>query len=123
MRYESTSAATRTRRKGVIAYCSDLGVKHFTRLGVSVKAVPVIDRASAQDESLAWQQGFGLLDGAIILPHYNEFSPRTASVVRARLGTPYTLQSSGIVSKRPASPTARPSYGHDPSTANLCHAR
>ena len=143
--------AAGTEGKGVIAYWSDLGVKHFTRLGVSVEAVPIIDRASAQDESLAeriraanfvylsggkppylyqtlngtpawdaimyvldaggvvagcsagamimgeratplpWYQGFGLLDGAIILPHYNEFSPRTASVVRALLGTPYTL--------------------------------
>ena len=32
-----------------IAYWSRLGVDHFTRLGASAEAVPVIDRASADD--------------------------------------------------------------------------
>jgi cyanophycinase-like exopeptidase len=37
-----------------IAYWSNLGTDHFTHLGVhSVSALPVIDRHSAQDESLA----------------------------------------------------------------------
>ena len=36
-----------------IAYWSDLGVDHFSRLGAQVEALPVIDRASAQDPSLA----------------------------------------------------------------------
>ncbi len=36
-----------------IAYWSSLGVDHFTRLGVAAEAVPVIDRASADDPALA----------------------------------------------------------------------
>jgi cyanophycinase len=36
-----------------IAYWSDLGVGHFTRLGAAAEAVPVIDRASANDPMLA----------------------------------------------------------------------
>jgi cyanophycinase len=36
-----------------IAYWSRLGVEHFTRLGASVTAVPVIDRASADAPDLA----------------------------------------------------------------------
>lgn len=36
-----------------IAYWSNLGVEHFTRLGAQVEAVPVIDRASADDSALA----------------------------------------------------------------------
>ena len=39
-----------------IAYWSNLGVDHFTRLGVrSVAALPVIDRRSAEDATLAQQ--------------------------------------------------------------------
>lgn len=38
-----------------IAYWSNLGVTHFTRLGAQVAAVPVIDRASANDSALAEQ--------------------------------------------------------------------
>ena len=40
-----------------IAYWSDLGVEHFTRLGVTVQALPVIDRRSANDPDLALQIG------------------------------------------------------------------
>ncbi len=36
-----------------IDYWSRLGVTHFTRLGVDVESVAVVDRASAQDEALA----------------------------------------------------------------------
>ncbi len=36
-----------------IAYWSDLGVAHFSRLGADVQALPVIDRASADDAGLA----------------------------------------------------------------------
>lgn len=36
-----------------IGYWSRLGVDHFTKLGVEVSAVPVIDRASANDPALA----------------------------------------------------------------------
>jgi cyanophycinase len=36
-----------------IHYWMQLGVDHFTRLGVEVEAVPVTDRASADDPSLA----------------------------------------------------------------------
>lgn len=36
-----------------LAYWNDLGVAHFTRLGAEVAALPVIDRASAQDTRLA----------------------------------------------------------------------
>lgn len=35
-----------------IAYWSRLGVEHFTRLGVQVEAVPVIDRDTAHDPAL-----------------------------------------------------------------------
>jgi cyanophycinase len=35
-----------------IAYWSNLGVDHFTRLGAAAEAVPVIDRASADDPAL-----------------------------------------------------------------------
>lgn len=37
----------------MIAHWSQLGVDHFTRLGAQVEAVEVIDRATANDESLA----------------------------------------------------------------------
>lgn len=33
-----------------IAYWSQLGIDHFTRLGAAVSTVPIIDRASADDE-------------------------------------------------------------------------
>lgn len=36
-----------------IGYWSQLGVDHFTRLGARVEALPVIDRASAQNAELA----------------------------------------------------------------------
>jgi cyanophycinase len=36
-----------------IGYWSRLGVDHFTRLGATVQAVEVVDRATAQDERLA----------------------------------------------------------------------
>ncbi len=36
-----------------ISYWNDLGVKHFGELGAEVEAVPVIDRASADDPGLA----------------------------------------------------------------------
>ena len=36
-----------------IAYWSSLGIKHFTRLGANVEALPVIDRDSADDKVLA----------------------------------------------------------------------
>ena len=46
-----TAAGTEGRQ--VIERWSKLGVDHFTRLGAQVEAVEVIDRASANDESLA----------------------------------------------------------------------
>ncbi len=36
-----------------IAYWSQLGIEHFGKLGVSVMALPVVDRASANDAGLA----------------------------------------------------------------------
>lgn len=36
-----------------IGYWMDLGVEHFTRLGAEVQALPVVDRASADDLALA----------------------------------------------------------------------
>jgi len=36
-----------------IGYWSQLGIDHFTRLGAQVEALPVIDRASANDPGLA----------------------------------------------------------------------
>lgn len=36
-----------------IAYWSNLGIDHFTRLGASVRALPVIDRDSANDNDFA----------------------------------------------------------------------
>lgn len=51
---------------GRIEYWSRLGEKHFTRLGASVQAVPVIDRASAADErnlELIRQANFIYLSG------------------------------------------------------------
>jgi cyanophycinase len=36
-----------------IAYWSELGVRHFRRLGAAVEALPVIDRAGAQDDGWA----------------------------------------------------------------------
>jgi cyanophycinase len=46
--------AAGTEGENRIAYWSDLGVEHFQRLGVGhVEAVPVIDRSSADDPSLA----------------------------------------------------------------------
>jgi|YelNatPaOPRAMG01_1025707.scaffolds.fasta_scaffold00081_53 cyanophycinase len=38
-----------------IRYWSDLGVAHFTRLGVTAEAVEVVDRAGAEDERMASQ--------------------------------------------------------------------
>jgi cyanophycinase len=38
-----------------VGYWSRLGVEHFTRLGARAEAVPVIDRASADDPALAKQ--------------------------------------------------------------------
>lgn len=38
-----------------IHYWSNLGVAHFTRLGVEAKAVEVVDRAGAEDERMAAQ--------------------------------------------------------------------
>jgi len=46
-----TAAGTEGRER--INYWSRLGVEHFTRLGVTVEAVEVIDRASANDEACA----------------------------------------------------------------------
>ena len=46
------TAAGKERRER-ITYWSELGVKHFTRLGAECKAVEVIDRATAMDEPLA----------------------------------------------------------------------
>ena len=38
-----------------VAYWSELGVRHFTRLGAQVETLPVIDRAGAQDTGWAEQ--------------------------------------------------------------------
>jgi len=46
-----TAAGTESPER--LAYWNDLGVKHFRELGVEVEAVPVIDRASADDPALA----------------------------------------------------------------------
>ena len=46
-------AAAGTEGDEVIAYWSRLGVEHFTRLGVHVEAVPVVDWATANDPTLA----------------------------------------------------------------------
>ncbi len=35
-----------------VRYWSELGISHFSRLGVKVSALPIIDRASADDETL-----------------------------------------------------------------------
>jgi cyanophycinase len=46
-----TAAGTEGSKR--IEYWSQLGVEHFTRLGAQVEALPVIDRASANDPGLA----------------------------------------------------------------------
>ena len=38
-----------------LRYWADLGIRHFTRLGVEVQSLPVYDRADAQDARLAEQ--------------------------------------------------------------------
>jgi cyanophycinase len=38
-----------------IGYWSNLGVTHFTRLGAEVQTVPILNRETAQDETLAGQ--------------------------------------------------------------------
>jgi cyanophycinase len=35
-----------------VGYWSELGIRHFSRLGVKVLALPIIDRASANDDAL-----------------------------------------------------------------------
>ena len=40
-----------------IAYWSDLGVSHFSKLGTQVEALPVVTRQDAQDEALAQRVG------------------------------------------------------------------
>ncbi len=45
--------AAGTEGEKTLRYWTDLGNEHFTRLGVPVETVPVIDRAGANDESLA----------------------------------------------------------------------
>jgi len=131
---------------GRVAYWSQLGRAHFTRLGVQVQALPDIDRASACDERWAdcirqanfiylsggkpaylhttlaetpvwrailaveraggvlagcsagamilgdrlpgflhWQAAFGLLPGAVIIPHYDELSPAFRRLVEKAL--------------------------------------
>lgn len=49
--------AAGTEGKARIDYWSDLGVGHFRQLGAQVEAVEVIDRASAQDVTLAERIG------------------------------------------------------------------
>jgi cyanophycinase-like exopeptidase len=131
---------------GRIAYWSDLGVEHFTRLGAQVEALPIIDRASACDQgwverirqanfvylsggkpgylyaTLAntptweaimaveraggvlagcsagamilgerlpgfphWQAAFGLLPGAVVIPHFDELSPSLLGLTQRAL--------------------------------------
>ena len=48
-------AGAGTEGEARIRYWSDLGVNHFTKLGVNVKAVEVIDSATANDPALADQ--------------------------------------------------------------------
>jgi len=135
-----------------IAFWQNLGVDHFTRLGAPVEALPVIDRASANNpkfaerirqanfiylsggrpdyllrslrESLVWeailsvlagggllagcsagamimgerslgfplrQKSFGLVSGAVIIPHYDEIPARMTSLVRLLAGYPPLL--------------------------------
>ncbi len=45
-----TAAGTEGQER--IRYWSDLGVNHFNRLGAQVRAIPIIDRASAENERL-----------------------------------------------------------------------
>ena len=64
-----TAAGTEGRER--IDYWSRLGVEHFTGLGVEVEALPVIDRASANDPGLAAvvaEANFVYLSGG--KPHY-----------------------------------------------------
>ncbi len=46
-----TAAGTEGQER--IKYWSDLGVQHYTRLGAQVEALPVVDRASANNPSFA----------------------------------------------------------------------
>ncbi len=68
-----------------IRYWSELGVKHFTRLGVErVEALPVTDRVSASDEALAErvrQANFVYLSGG--KPHYLYMSLENTPVFQA----------------------------------------
>jgi cyanophycinase len=48
-----TAAGTEASER--IAYWNDLGIEHFRNLGANVTAVPVLDRASANDPKLAEQ--------------------------------------------------------------------
>lgn len=135
-----------------IAYWQNLGLDHFTRLGVQVETLPVIDQTSANNadfaervrqanfiylsggrpdyllrslrNSLVWQaiqdvlaaggllagcsagamimgerslgfplrqKSFGLLPGAVIIPHYDEIPPRLTRFVRFLAGYPPIL--------------------------------
>ena len=135
-----------------IAYWSQLGIDHFTRLGAQVQSVRVVDRASAHDAELAraiaaanfvyfsggkpdylhrtlaaspaWQavlsvlarggllagcsagammqgekilglpllqQGFNLVPGCVIMPHFDEIAGAARSLIHMRVGSGLTL--------------------------------
>jgi cyanophycinase len=135
-----------------IAYWSELGRAHFSRLGVDVESLPVVDQSSANDpdlakrilqanfiylsggkpdylyrtlaNSLAWEaimkvfkkggvlvgcsagamimgeripglprfkQAFGLLPGAVIMPHFDEIPSGMMSTLRVLVRDEFTL--------------------------------
>lgn len=135
-----------------IRYWSELGLTHFSRLGVRVTALPVIDRGSANDRRfseqisranfvyfsggkpeylyqvldgslvwqavktvlagggvlagcsagamimgariagfLKWQEGFGLVPNAVIVPHYDEIPRSFLSGIRLASGKKMTI--------------------------------
>ncbi len=135
-----------------VSYWMNLGIQHYSNLGISVEALPVIDQESANDPELAdrirqanyvflsggwpayllktlkgsltwqaildvlaaggllagcsagamilgeripafpaWRQSFGLLPGAVILPHYDEVPERLKEIIKRITGKRYTL--------------------------------
>jgi cyanophycinase len=135
-----------------IGYWSVLGVEHFTRMGIEVRALPVVARQDAQNPDLAaqvraanfvylsggspdylldilqgslvweaieqvlagggllagcsagaivqgekipgfpfWRKAFNLLPGSVVVPHFDEFSPRLVRLVRLWMGRRRTM--------------------------------
>ncbi len=93
-----------------VGYWSRLGVTHFTRLGVAVESVPVINRADAQNPALAEQvaeANFVYLSGG--RPDY---------LFKTLTGTPVWAAIQGVLAagRRPGRVQRR---GHDPGRKDV----